>query len=92
MSEDAKKFLEALKDNKEFETKLEDTCDRIFEEGKVSSEEAYVVAAKELGYEITLSDINEIMLESDSHKSDPLDGVAGGGLRHGGFRRRIIRQ
>ncbi len=79
MNEETKRLLTALTDNKELETKLEEACDRIFNEGKVASEnEAYVAAAKELGYQVPLEDMEKITEENQELDEAALDEVAGG--------------
>ncbi len=87
MNEEMKKFLTALKDDKELSDKLEETCDRIFKEGKINSgNEAFVSAAKELGFQISLADLEKISTEEQELDTDALDDVAGGDLT------RILRQ
>ncbi|MCR5748096.1 MAG: Nif11-like leader peptide family RiPP precursor [Lachnospiraceae bacterium] len=79
MNEETKKFLTALKENKDLETKMEEAVNRIFEEGKITSEnDVYVAAAKELGYEITVEDLEKISPKVEELESDSLDEVAGG--------------
>ncbi|MCR5774911.1 MAG: hypothetical protein K6G42_07490 [Lachnospiraceae bacterium] len=82
MNEEAKRLLAALKDNEELSDKLEEVFDRIFKEGKAASEnEAYVAAAKELGFNITLADLENFSNEVQELDMDALDEVAGGRRR-----------
>ena len=79
MTENVKKFQEALKNDADLKKKFDEQIVRIAKEKTAQSDmEAYVKAANELGYDISLSDMEKTLAESMEIDPDEMDNVAGG--------------
>ena len=79
MSENARKFEKDLQGSEELRSKFEAELKRIAEAKKAQSDaEAITKAAKALGYDIPVSDIEKSMAESSELDQDELESVSGG--------------
>ena len=78
-SDNILKFEEALRDDPEKKKAFEEALEKIAEEKSVESEsEAFVKAAKELGFDLTIEEIERSFAEKQEMGDDELDEVAGG--------------
>ena len=78
-SDNILKFEEALRDDPEKQKAFEEALEKIAEEKSVESEsEAFVKAAKELGFDLTIEEIERSFAEKQEMGDDELDEVAGG--------------
>ena len=79
MSEELKRFEEDLKKSAEAREKLEVLFGRIVKEGKAQSDgEAMVLAAKEMGYQITLADLDKKAADAEALDTEEMERVTGG--------------
>ena len=70
---------EALRSDEELSKKLEEAIKRIAESGKAKNDgEVMVKAAAELGFSITMEDLERAKAASEELSDDELDNVAGG--------------
>ena len=73
---------ETLRNDTELQKKYEETCKRIAESGEAKSDgEIMVKAAAELGFSITIEDMERAKAASEELSDDELDKVAGGTYR-----------
>ncbi len=78
-NQEKERLINDLRGNEEFEKKLADIIKRIMDEGRAQSDkEAYVQAANELGYRITMADFERSAAELEQLDEDALDAVGGG--------------
>ena len=78
-SDNILKFEEALRTDPEKQKAFEKALEKIAEEKSVESEsEAFVKAAKELGFDLTIEEIERSFAEKQEMGDDELDEVAGG--------------
>jgi predicted ribosomally synthesized peptide with nif11-like leader len=83
MSENARKFEKDLQDSEELRNKFEAELKRIAEAQEAQSDaEAITNAAKALGYDISIPDIEKTMAESSELDQDELESVSGGAGVH----------
>ena len=79
MSENMKRFLDDMKENKEMKEKYEALLVGFLAENKALSEtEAIVKAASALGYDVTAAQIERYIADREEVDVDALDRVAGG--------------
>ena len=70
---------EALRSDEELQKKLKEACKRIAESGEAKNDgEIMVKAAAELGFSITMEDLERAKATSEELSDDELDNVAGG--------------
>lgn len=80
MTENLKKFEEAMKVSKTLAEKFQAEFVRLIREKIASSDgEAVIKAAKEVGFEVTLADLEKAQAEAQNLDQEELDAVAGGG-------------
>ena len=80
MTENLKKFEQALREDKELTGRFEEELKRIAEEKSAGSEtEAIVKAAKALGYDFTAADLEKAQAETQEIDPDELKQTSGGG-------------
>ena len=76
---EVKRFENDLKANKELRKKLDDAVKRIAAEGLAQSDgEVMVSAAKELGYDISITALEQAKAEAEALDPEELAAVAGG--------------
>jgi hypothetical protein len=79
MNENARKFEKDLRENEELRKKYAAEMERIAEAKEAESEaEAVVMAAKALGYEVEISDIEKAIAASQELDAEELENVSGG--------------
>ena len=84
MAKDLKAFLERMKEDSAFAEKVKETGDRIKkDEENLGEGEVLVRAAKELGYEFTLGDIDRNIADEQELDDDELASAAGGTAKTG---------
>lgn len=77
--EELKRLENDLKNNKDLQEKLDNTCKRLKEEGAFGSDgEIMVAAAKELGYEVTIAGLEQARAAAEELDLDALESVSGG--------------
>ena len=70
---------EALRNDTELQKKYEETCKKIAESGKAKNDgEVMVKAAAELGFSITIEELERATAAAEELNEDALDMVAGG--------------
>ncbi|MBR2822194.1 MAG: Nif11-like leader peptide family RiPP precursor [Clostridia bacterium] len=80
MTENLKKFEEAMKESKALAEKFRVEFKRLITEKIASSDgEAVIKAAKDLGFEVTLADLEKAQAEAQNLDQEELNAVAGGG-------------
>ncbi len=77
------RFYSDLKANETLRENMEEACRRISKEGRLHSDgEVYVAAARELGYDFTITELEQAMAEREALDAEALKSITAGVVIH----------